>query len=429
MKIEIFPSASGDCMLITSADDKRLLADGGLPTAYTKYIAKPMAELREEGKRIDVAYVSHIDRDHIGGILRMLDYEMKWRAYDVSQAKGSRLRKPKVPRPPDIGEIWHNAFLEKIQATNAINLENALHQSAQALSGLNAGTFGTAESAALAAHTEMLALSVGDAIEVNWRIGSDQLDIPLNPTTDGDLMLAQPDEAIELGDLKITVLGPTNKEMRELRKTWNDWVAEKQDYLERLRKQHERDRNKIDTSDVASAVTVLANQFALSIEKDVTPPNLASMVLLVQEGDRRILLTGDAGDESLLGYLENANLFDDDRVIRVDALKVPHHGADNSFSEKFAERVRADNYIFCGDGHHHNPEPRVVKGYLKAAAKNPPDTRRNVNFWFNWSRKRAHKFKPLWDELEAMFDDPDLPSFIKRKSLGERQTRLTFTLD
>ncbi len=41
--------------------------------------------------------------------------------------------------------------------------------------------------------------------------------------------------------------------------------------------------------------------------------------------------------------------------------EVPHHGAHNSFSKGFVERVRAENYIFCGD-EHHNPEPTVVAG-------------------------------------------------------------------
>ena len=54
---------------------------------------------------------------------------------------------------------------------------------------------------------------------------------------------------------------------------------------------------------------------------------------------------------------------DADGRLEVDVLKVPHHGANNSFSDAFVERVRAANYVFCGDGEHHNPEPEVVQGY------------------------------------------------------------------
>ena len=70
MKIEVFPSASGDCVLITSNDDKRLLADAGLPDAYRRLHRRAAGGAATQQKAIDVAYVSHIDRDHIGGVLQ-----------------------------------------------------------------------------------------------------------------------------------------------------------------------------------------------------------------------------------------------------------------------------------------------------------------------------------------------------------------------
>lgn len=53
------------------------------------------------------------------------------------------------------------------------------------------------------------------------------------------------------------------------------------------------------------------------------------MVLLLGEGGKRVLLTGDAGDESLLEYLETAGLLNENGRIELDVLKVPHHGAHN----------------------------------------------------------------------------------------------------
>src|SRR5262245_39219076 len=142
MIIEVFPSASGDCVLITSSDDKRLLCDAGLPDAYEDFIAEPLADLRKQQKEIDVAYVSHVDRDHIGGILRMLDHEVKWRAFEHMQSLGERFRKPKFPRPPKVREIWHNAFLETIAKTEDVQIGAALAMSANALTGLNAAGLG-----------------------------------------------------------------------------------------------------------------------------------------------------------------------------------------------------------------------------------------------------------------------------------------------
>lgn len=428
MRIEIFPSASGDCVLVTSADGKRLLADAGLPDAYEAYIADPLAKLREAGEVIDVAYVSHIDRDHIGGILRLLDHEVAWRAYAHSQGSGGRLRQPKVPRPPQIGQIWHNAFLEDIERTEKVDLGTALAASAGVLAGLNAAKLGDRDSQQIAATVQMLALSVGDAIEVNWRIGADQLDIPLNPAFGGKLMTARPKKPIALGSLSITVLGPTDEQLRKLRAGWITWLKKSKDYVEKLRKQHQRDADQIGSGATALDLAGLSRDIALAVEKDVTPPNLASLVLLVEEQGKRLLLTGDAGDESLLGYLEDAGLLNASGRIEVDVLKVPHHGAHNSYSKIFAQTVRARHLIFCGDGEHHNPEPEVVKGYIDAIKAAPLDGGVPTTFWFNWSSARASDFLELWDEVEGLLDRSARDGDIERRSLRKNEGSMTIDL-
>jgi hypothetical protein len=160
---------------------------------------------------------------------------------------------------------------------------------------------------------------------------------------------------------------------------------------------------------------------ALAIEKDVTPPNLASLVLLVEENGSRVLLTGDAGDESLLEYFEAAGLMDADGRLEVGVLKVPHHGADNGFSDEFVERVRAANYVFRGDGEHHNPEPDVVEGYLRAVQAKPLGNG-PIQFWFNWSASRATKHLALWKEIEGKFKAGTCPR-TSNDGLLEKTTR------
>jgi hypothetical protein len=272
----------------------------------------------------------------------------------------------------------------------------------------------------------MLALSVGDAIEVIWRIGMEQLDIPLNPAFGGELMLARPARPIQLGSLRITVLGPTAEELEELRSDWKKWLLKSAAQIERLRVQHRRDVEDLRSGLSPAEIARLTQEMVLGIEKDLTPPNLASLVLLVEENGKRVLLTGDAGDESLLKYLEAAQLMDAAGRIEVDVLKVPHHGAHNSFSPDFAERVRAANYIFCGDGEHHNPEPEVVAGYLQAVQARPVAS--GTRFWFNWSAAHATEHLRLWQDVEAMFNPGKLPANITRRSLQQGETQLELKL-
>jgi beta-lactamase superfamily II metal-dependent hydrolase len=429
MKIQIFPSGSGDCLLVTSRDGRRLLADAGMPDAYDAFISKPLSRLRDAGEKIDVAYVSHVDRDHIGGVLKLLDDEVKWRAFEHSQSRGGRMRQPKVPRPPAVEQIWHNAFLEDIERTEAVDIGAALASSADILSGLNAAMLDPA-AASIADAARMLSLSVGDAIEVNWRIGADQLDIPLNPDFGGELMTARPDVPISVGSLTVRVLGPTATELRKFRRNWIEWLRKSQVQIDRLKRRHQRDADAIGTAVSPRALAELSREFALAaVETDVTPPNLASLVLLVEEEDgRRLLLTGDAGDESLLRYLAASNMLDADGGMEVDVLKVPHHGAHNSYSEPFVRQVRAQHYIFCGDGEHHNPEPEVVAGYIKAVRAAPLSGGRKATFWFNWSSDRATNFKDHWDKIEALFKRQGVAEVIKRRSLRKSETSMILEL-
>lgn len=411
MILDIFRAGSGDCILITSSDGKtRMLADGGLPTAYKSYIAAPLSRLRDEGKDIDVVYVSHIDEDHIGGILGMLDAEVAWRVADHMKARGKKWKDPALPRPPRIKAIWHNAFLETVAATNARNIDASAMTAALSE---DASTMATAfalgrDPAALAAAEDfrMLALSVGQAIAVNGRIKPDQLDIPLNPPFDGGLMVwKKAAKPIKVGKMQATVLGPTRTELEKLRGYWNDYLntTKGKQRIANLRKQQQKDADNMASADIG-----------LGGSEIVTPPNVASLVLLLEENGKRVLLTGDADDKDMLPQFEKAGLTDSDGFVHVDVLKVPHHGAHNSFSRDFARTVRARHYVFCGDGEHGNPERDVVEGYIQACKENPPANGGEVLFWFNCSELAApEEFRSKWKELAKVMKGPGVPAWLR----------------
>src|SRR5215211_9282809 len=117
MHLTVFRSGKGDCLLLSNAaDTARMLVDGGVPAAYSAHVAPAMGELRRAKKKIDLVYVSHIDEDHIGGVLRMLDDEVAWRVHEHLIKNGNpRHKAPTAPRPPQIGAIWHNAFHDQLQ--------------------------------------------------------------------------------------------------------------------------------------------------------------------------------------------------------------------------------------------------------------------------------------------------------------------------
>ena len=122
MNLDIFrgPAAATACLITSNDGRTRILADAGLPDAYSSHIAaRARPNCASDGHALMFFYVSHIDEDHIGGVVGMLDAELAWRVFDHMKAKGRPWKQPKFPRPPKIKQIWHNAFLETIAASNA----------------------------------------------------------------------------------------------------------------------------------------------------------------------------------------------------------------------------------------------------------------------------------------------------------------------
>jgi glyoxylase-like metal-dependent hydrolase (beta-lactamase superfamily II) len=104
MHLTAYQSGKGDCLLLSNAaDTHRVLVDGGMPDAYSAHVAPALGRLRELRKKIDLVYISHIDEDHIGGILQLLDDEVAWRVHAHQIAHGNPgHRPPDAPRPPEI---------------------------------------------------------------------------------------------------------------------------------------------------------------------------------------------------------------------------------------------------------------------------------------------------------------------------------------
>ena len=74
VRIEMLPAAHGDCLWIEwSSDDTihRILIDGGPAHTYPRLLER-IAGLPPDGRRFDLLVVTHIDADHIEGIVRLL---------------------------------------------------------------------------------------------------------------------------------------------------------------------------------------------------------------------------------------------------------------------------------------------------------------------------------------------------------------------
>jgi beta-lactamase superfamily II metal-dependent hydrolase len=383
MRVTMFQSAQGDCLLLSDTGNKtRILVDAGMPDAYTTHVAPALTKFRKAKKKnIDLLYVSHIDRDHIGGVLQLLDDEVLWRVHEHQKAHGNPAHKaPGALRPPVISAIWHNSFYDQLE-DNAAPIEEALAASAPILSAAEVEAVRNA-----GRQQAGLVTSIRDAIRVSRRISPKQLKIPLNAAADGKLLMLRSGQApIDLGQFRITILGPTKGHLKKLRDDWNTWLetVEGKKAVETLRKAARADETALGASDFDRLFAVMALQAeAFGNPSSVTPPNLASLTLLVEEGGKSILLTGDARWDQVIDGLKATGRLADGATLAVDVIKVPHHGSEHNVVETtLLDRTVGKHYVFCGNGHSHNPEIAVVELMAKHRLKAPG----KFKFWFNSS--------------------------------------------
>ncbi len=216
------------------------------------------------------------------------------------------------------------------------------------------------------------------------RVGDGQLNIPVNKPFDGKLMYVRSNIApFALGGLRIFIIGPFKDDLRILREEWNEYLTAHRDAVEKLQDQAARDEENMgnDVARLLRRLEITATVFG--DRKNVTAPNLASLMLYVEEPsagatDRRYLLTGDGAWQDILRGLKKHDKLDTATGgLHVEVLKGQHHGSENNWHEDFCRAITADHYVFCGNGEHENPDLGVIDMVLDSRVG--PATKRGSN--------------------------------------------------
>ena len=370
MKLKVFYAADGDCLLLTSSDGHHLLVDGGRSASFQSATWPVLEDMATAKKSIDLVVVSHIDADHITGILWLLKAVAAWTVYDYQTKKGGNpsFPEPAIPRPPKIKKLWHNAWLDQV-GDLAGPIEALVNRVDDLMTNVVPDTLSAQvlESEAVDA-LQGLAESIPDGVALR-RLVDDDTPIPRNEPFRDLVLLRKPPHVEKLGKTRLTVIGPAKKHLEALRDEWRKWLEE----------------NGGAGQDVDQAAEIIVASGA----KSVTPPNRASITLLaeetVQRKTRSCLLTGDAAEDEILEGLSAAGRIVDGRFW-CNVIKVQHHGSEFNLSQNFAGTVLGDHYVFCADGAHHNPEPDVVKTIVETRLAADP---RPFTLWFNCSPERT----------------------------------------
>lgn len=344
LRLRALKAKKGDSLfLFADAENKNterdsvILIDGG-PAGVFKSVLKD--QLRELGAKqnepplIDLMMVSHIDDDHINGILQLTDELLE--ARESNREELCHIR-----------QAWHNSFSDFI-LRQTDDQPFTTPSDMNTFSGRVASLFKDhiADAVSKSKHecgSELVLASVKQGRQL--RINLKQLDIRSNSRFKDKIIVIPKGVRSRTRTINRTVrlriIGPHQEELDALRKTWK---KELPNILSD------------DDAGVAAAVGKL----------DKSVANLASITVIAETRERdkasrkRMLLTGDARGDKILEWLKRAHELNTGRA-HFDVLKLPHHGSDKNVSLDFFKQVTADHYVISGDGSHGNPEPAVFE--------------------------------------------------------------------
>jgi beta-lactamase superfamily II metal-dependent hydrolase len=328
LRLIVVQAQFGDCLLLQSSNGVKqslVLVDGGTSQTYEMDLKPTLEALLHKDRKIDLVVLSHIDNDHILGLLDLFE--------DIKTNK-----EPKINKVIGIGGLWHNSFSDIIDENgNKSLLMRKLFLSKQ----FSAGALDSNK-----IHTPVIGALRGVEEGRDLRKLAQSLQIPINPQFGGGLIVAKDKEKpVKVGNIKFTMLGPTQKNLDKLRKIWDDWL-----------KKHENLLTKI--SDL-QALKLLDNSIA----------NLSSIMFLVESQEKKILFTGDGLGDDVIDILSERGLLDSEGQYHVDVMKVPHHGSERNASPEFFNTVTADVYVISANGRDDNPSLSTLKWIIESKRK------------------------------------------------------------
>jgi hypothetical protein len=356
----------GDALILhygSAADPKLILIDGGAGGVYTGFLEPRLRDLRDElgldpadPLRFEMVMVSHIDDDHINGVLDLFR--------DNDKAKTKR-----QPLPYEIGTLWHNSFDDLLDNRGGAAVAMVSTMAASVAAGTP-----SANLPKMAPETEAVIASTPQGRDL--RDLARKLRVAVNKPFSGLVRAAarKPAKKVALGSgLSFTIVGPDSDRIDAYQERWR------------------RDLAKIKKDKRAR----------VSAFDDDSPFNLASICVLATLKSKTMLLTGDARGDFVIDGLERAGLLTSTTPLHVDLLKVPHHGSDRNVEDSFFERITADHYVISGNGGDGNPERATLEMIQRARGR----FRYTVHFTFtadahksetNAERKAALKGVDAW---------------------------------
>lgn len=376
MQIQIFPVGCGDSLLV-SIGNYHLLIDGGIQKKYSDNLKPYLQMLHAKGQVLSKVIVTHLDNDHIGGILSLLE-------------ENGNCNTPKII---GIKEIWHNSY-RHIRTTN---------QEFAALTEV--------EKERLEAHISLLATktaSKGGFIGARQSMALGRLikngDYPYNLDFNQKSITIENRTKIKIkNDICLELLSPNQDKLSELAKDFESYLYEIgvnhkatdeliEDaydlYIRKKQKKKESDAKDIAASIMDDTITIqkIIDYSKKKYEQDKALPNGSSIAFILHHTDKettktkKVLFLADAHAEIIIEQL--TRIFPEEKYkypILFDAIKVAHHGSANNNDPKLFQIIDSQYFIFSTNGHNKHPNLETIARIVNRPCPTK-DFKRNLIF-------------------------------------------------
>lgn len=374
LKIKMYPAKNGDAFLIKAAGN-HILIDAGYESTYQDYIARDLAAIAAAGGRLNLVVCTHIDSDHLGGLLAFF-----------------AVNGPPSGRIIEVDTVWHNSL--RSLPSPSRSLGNARDQAV--LEAIRRRGFPNAVKGTPNPITARQGSSLAKLVNSNcyaWNAGDGTSSI-----TTGTAPFALS------GDTSVQVIGPTVERLEALRALWLK-EAQKLGYngttqaTDLLDDAFEMLCAAIPEPATLSPKTISARvnqRLAEVYTPDKSISNASSIALILSSGTARVLLLGDACAEDVVAELKK--LQTEPTHVIFDAIKVSHHGSLRNTSVEMLTIADSPCFLVSTNGTGHNHPDFEV---LSEIVDRPASFQRHI--YFNYETAASKRLRTHTSRSGAAF--------------------------
>ena len=323
MTVSVLPALNGDCILVEYTTLHYILIDGGYVDTYKEYLLPRLSEIANRGGVLDLIVVTHIDSDHISGIIKLLEED---------------------ELPIQINSIWYNGYRHvQSEALTTEGHESFVHRNiCKEAKGLETRPISAKQGCTLSALIARRGITwnepaKGKAIQT-------PLSFPLNNAT-------------------VHVLSPSKGDIENLEVFWKKRLIKDGLLSKAHSKEYWDDAFEFSLSQEKPGFHFqnkkISKCFDLmkikeeSYEPDGSATNGSSISFALESEGKKILFLGDAHAETIVESLKTL-YGENNKPYHFDAVKLSHHGSYNNNSPELLSIIYTDKWLVSTNGDKYN---------------------------------------------------------------------------